>query len=67
MRCPKMLTTEARVDRLQTGFASFMERTEEALADIRASTGEMRASNRRTDALRLEMQPQADKDRQQAE
>jgi hypothetical protein len=49
-----------RVDRLETVFASFMERTEELLADIRAS-------NLRTDALLLEMQRQAEKDRQQAE
>jgi len=63
-----------RVDRLETVFASFMERTEEALADIRASTAEIRAStaeirasNLRTDAILLEMQRQADKDRQQAE
>jgi uncharacterized FlaG/YvyC family protein len=69
-----MLTTEERVDRLETVFATFMERTEEALADIRASTAEIRAStaeirasNRRTDALLLEMQRQADKDRQQAD
>lgn len=56
-----------RVDRLEAVFASFMERTEEALADIRASTAEIRASNLRTDALLLEMQRQADKDRQQAD
>jgi multidrug efflux pump subunit AcrA (membrane-fusion protein) len=63
-----------RVDRLETVFASFMERTEEALADIRssaadirASTAEIRASNLRTDAILLEMQRQAEKDRQQAE
>ncbi len=63
-----------RVDRLETVFASFMERTEEALADIRASTAEIRAStaeirasNLRTDAILLEMQRQADKDRQQAD
>jgi len=70
-----------RVDRLEEVFASFMERTEEALADIRtstaeirastaeirASTAEIRASNLRTDALLLEMQRQAEKDRQQAE
>ena len=69
-----MPTTEQRVDRLETVFASFMERTEEALADIRASTAEirastaeMRASNLRTDALLLEMQRQADRDREQAE
>jgi hypothetical protein len=58
---------EERVDRLETVFASFMERTEEALADIRASTAEIRASNLRTDAILLEMQRQAEKDRQQAE
>lgn len=62
-----MLTTEERVDRLETVFAIFMERTEEALADIRASTAEIRASNRRTDALLLEMQRQADKDQQPAD
>jgi hypothetical protein len=62
-----MLSTVERVDRLETVFASFMERTEEALADIRASTAEIRASNLRTDALLLEMQRQADKDRQQAD
>jgi hypothetical protein len=69
-----MPTTEERVDRLETVFASFMERTEEALADIRASTAdirastaEIRASSLRTDALVREMQRQADKDRQQAE
>jgi DNA-directed RNA polymerase subunit F len=63
-----------RVDRLETVFASFMERTEEALADIRASaadirasTAEIRASNLRTDAILLVMQRQAEKDRQQAE
>jgi uncharacterized protein YhaN len=56
-----------RVDRLESVFASFMERTEEALADIRASTAEIRASNLRTDAILLEMQRQAEKDRQQAE
>ena len=59
--------TAERVDRLETVFASFMERTEEALADIRASTAEIRASNLRTDALLLEMQRQAEKDRQQAD
>ncbi len=69
-----MPTTEERVDRLETVFASFMERTEEALADIRASTAEIRASTAeirasslRTDALIREMQRQAEKDRQQAE
>ncbi|MHC1768244.1 MAG: hypothetical protein AB9869_28890 [Verrucomicrobiia bacterium] len=76
-----MPTTEERVDRLEAVFASFMERTDEALADIRASTAEIRAStaeirastaeirasNLRTDAQLLEMQRQADKDRQQAE
>jgi uncharacterized FlaG/YvyC family protein len=62
-----MLEVVERVDRLETLFASFMERTEEALADIRASTAEIRASNLRTDALLLEMQRQAEKDRQQAE
>jgi hypothetical protein len=69
-----MPTIEHRVDRLETTFVSFMERTEEALADIRASTAEIRAStaeirasNLRTDALLLEMQRQAEKDRQQAE
>jgi DNA-directed RNA polymerase subunit F len=61
-----------RVDRLETVFASFMERTEEALADIRASTADIRASNLRTDAILLEMQRQAenerhDTDRQQTE
>ncbi|MCZ7636027.1 MAG: DUF1003 domain-containing protein [Verrucomicrobia bacterium] len=56
-----------RVDRLEAVFASFMERTEEALADIRASTAEIRASNLRTDALLLEMQRQAEKDRQRAD
>jgi hypothetical protein len=62
------------VDRLETVFTRFMERTEEALADIRASTAEIRAStaeirasNLRTDALLLEMQRQADRDRHQAE
>jgi hypothetical protein len=69
-----MPTTEERVDRLETVFASFMERTEEALAgirastaEIRASTAEIRASNLRTDALLLEMQRQAEKDRRQAD
>ena len=62
-----MPTTEERVDRLESVFATFMERTEEALADIRASTAEIRASNLRTDALLLEMQHQAERDRQQAE
>ncbi len=59
--------TVERVDRLEAVFASFMERTEEALADIRASTAEIRASNQRTDALLLKMQQQADKERQQAD
>jgi flagellar biosynthesis GTPase FlhF len=63
----RMPTVEERVDRLERVFASFMERTEEALADIRASTAEIRASNLRTDALLLEMQRQAEKDRQQAD
>ena len=62
-----MPSTEVRVDRLEAALALFMERTEEALADIRASTAEIRASNLRTDALLLEMQRQADKDRQQAD
>jgi hypothetical protein len=69
-----MPSTSERVDRLESVFASFMERTEEALADIRASTAdirastaEIRASNLRTDAILLEMQRQAEKDRQQAE
>ncbi len=63
-----------RVDRLESVFASFMERTEEALAEIRASTAEIRASTAeirasslRTDAMLLEMQRQAERDRQQAE
>ncbi|MBX3745617.1 MAG: hypothetical protein KF833_09940 [Verrucomicrobiae bacterium] len=51
---------EVRVDRLERVFASFMARTEEALADIRAS-------NLRTDALLRELQHQADLDRHQAE
>lgn len=63
----RMLSTDERVDRLEAVFAQFMERTEEALADIRASTAEIRASNLRTDALLLEMQRQAEKDREQAE
>jgi len=50
----EMLSTEERADRLETVFAAFMERTEEALADIRASTAEIRASSLRTDALLLE-------------
>jgi hypothetical protein len=76
-----MPSTVERVDRLEAVFASFMERTEEALADIRASTAEIRlstaeirastaeihASNLRTDAILLEMQRQADRDRQQAD
>jgi uncharacterized FlaG/YvyC family protein len=62
-----MPTLEERVDRLENVFAMFMERTEEALADIRASTAEIRASNLRTDLLLLEMQRQADKERQQAD
>jgi hypothetical protein len=62
-----MATTSERVDRLEQVFASFMERTEEMMADIRANVAEMRASNARTDAVLLEMQQQADKDRQQAE
>jgi len=69
-----MLSTEERVDRLETVFTRFMERTEEALADIRASTAEIRAStaeirasNLRTDALLLEMQRQAEADRRRAE
>jgi hypothetical protein len=69
-----MPSTSERVDRLESIFASFMERTEDALADIRASTAEIRAStaeirasNLRTDAILLEMQRQADKDRQQAD
>jgi hypothetical protein len=62
-----MPTVEERVDRLENVFAMFMERTEEALADIRASTAEIRASNLRTDVLLREMQRQADKDRQQAD
>jgi hypothetical protein len=76
-----MLSTEERVDRLETVFARFMERTEEALADIRASTAEIRAStaeirastaeirasNLRTDALLLDMQRQAEADRRKAD
>ncbi|MBX3745713.1 MAG: hypothetical protein KF833_10430 [Verrucomicrobiae bacterium] len=62
-----MMEVVERVDRLERVFASFMERTEEALADIRASTAEIRASNLRTDAILLEMQRQAEKDRQQAD
>ena len=63
-----MPTTEGRIDRLESVFVSFMERTEDALADIRASTAEIRAStaeirasNLRTDALLLEMQRQAER------
>jgi hypothetical protein len=52
---------------LEQVFASFMERTEEMMADIRANVAEMRASNARTDAVLLEMQRQAEKDRQQAD
>jgi hypothetical protein len=51
------------VDRLESVFTRFMERTEEALAEIRASTAEIRASNLPTDALLLEMQRQAEADR----
>jgi hypothetical protein len=62
-----MPAVSERVDRLEAVFASFMERSEQALADIRASVAEIRASNARTDAILLEMQRQAEKDRQKAE
>jgi len=49
-----------KVDRLDRVFASFVKETKEAMADIRTS-------NLRTDALLLEMQQRADRERQQAE
>lgn len=49
-------TTTERVDRLETAFASFMEKSEELLADIRASNARI-----------AEMQRQADKDREAAD
>src|SRR5689334_6682874 len=58
-----MPRTEERVDRLEAALTSFMERSEEALADIRASVAEIRASNLRTDAQLLEMRRQAEKER----
>ncbi len=64
---PGMPGTAERVDRLEVVFASFMERTEEALADIRAGTAEIRASNLRTDAQLLELQRHAEKDRRRAD
>lgn len=75
------MLTEERVDRLETALASFMEKSEEvmedlraSMADVRASVAEIRASNARTDAQLLEMrrvadrnQERADRDRERAE
>ncbi len=61
-----MPTTIERVDRLERVFSSFMERSEEALLDIRASVAEIKASNARTDAQLLEMQRQAERRHEEA-
>jgi hypothetical protein len=55
-----MPDTSERVDRLEAALASFMERSESILAD-------MRASNARTDAYLRDMQRKADLDREIAE
>jgi hypothetical protein len=69
-----MPTLAERVDRLEVMFASFMERSEQSFAEMRAFTAEIRsgiadisASNARTDAILVRMHQQAEKDRQQAE
>jgi hypothetical protein len=54
------MVTEDRVINLETALARFIEHTDLAIAEIRAS-------NARTDRQLLEMQQQADKERQQAD
>jgi hypothetical protein len=56
---------EERVDRLETVFASFMERTEQALMEMRADVADIRASSLRTDVMVRDMQRQAERDRKE--
>jgi len=62
-----MAVISERVDRLEEALAKFMEQTSLILAANREDIAEIRASNARTDRQLLEMQRQAEKDRQQAE
>lgn len=61
------MLTEERVDRLETALARFMEESARILAAIHEDIAEIRASNARTDRQLLEMQRQAEKDRQRAD
>jgi hypothetical protein len=62
-----MAAVSERVDRLEVALAAFMEQSARALDDIRSSIAEMRANSARTDTLLLEMQRQADQDRERAD
>ena len=60
------MLTEERVSKVEDAVAELARFQAEALADIRASVAEIRASNARTDAVLLALQRQAEHDRQQA-
>jgi hypothetical protein len=62
-----MAVITERVDRLEEALAKFMEQTSMILAANREDVAEIRASNARTDRQLLEMQQQAEKDRERAE
>lgn len=61
------MVTDERVNLLETTLARFMDQTSVILAAIHEDVTEIRASNARTDRQLLELQQQADRDRQQAE
>src|SRR5258708_16423251 len=61
------MVTEERVVNLEAVLANFIEQSNLIVAAIHEDVAEIRASNARTDRLLLEMQQQADHDRQQAE
>lgn len=60
-----MAVLEARVDRLEETLSRFIEQTSLMIAAIHEDVAEIRASNARTDRLLLQMQQQADKDREE--
>lgn len=61
------MVIEERVTNVETALARFIEQSSVIVAAIHEDISEIRASNARTDRRLLEMQQQADRDRQQAE
>jgi hypothetical protein len=58
---------EERVDRLELALTRFIDQTSVILAAIHEDVAEIRVSNARTDRQLLQIQQQADRDRQRAE